>query len=251
MAPACRGRPHVENLEIYSLATWAKSSSTGVSRPKMLTRTFSLSWSSLISEIVPLKSANGTFLDPHGLALFVLQAGTCLGGRLARLALRLDLQDAFHFFARQWCGSGAQADEAGHTRRVAHHVPRVVIELHAGHQIAREDLLGHDLLLAVFELDDVLDGDDDLEDALFHVHGDHATLQVGLHLVFVARVGVDHEPVAGPVVGALDGRVGGLVEHIGGRVLAAIGRVGSNGVSSIGVGIGLGGVVRHARYLKR
>src|SRR5438132_1613070 len=42
-----------------SFATWLKSSSTGVSRPKMLTRTLSFIWSSLISAICPEKSANG------------------------------------------------------------------------------------------------------------------------------------------------------------------------------------------------
>ena len=35
--------PYGEPTPLYSFATWAKSSSTGVSRPKMLTRTFSLS----------------------------------------------------------------------------------------------------------------------------------------------------------------------------------------------------------------
>src|SRR5690606_22414819 len=42
-----------------SLATWENSSSTGVSRPKMFTRTFIFMWSSLISTISPEKSANG------------------------------------------------------------------------------------------------------------------------------------------------------------------------------------------------
>src|SRR5918994_150638 len=45
-----------------SLATLLNSSSTGVSRPKMLTSTLSLSWSSLISMTSPEKSANGPSL---------------------------------------------------------------------------------------------------------------------------------------------------------------------------------------------
>src|SRR5262249_10262595 len=43
----------------YSLATWLKSISTSVSRPKMFTSTLSFSWSALISAIWPEKSANG------------------------------------------------------------------------------------------------------------------------------------------------------------------------------------------------
>src|ERR1019366_895767 len=45
-----------------SLATWLNSSSTGVSRPNMLTSTLSFNWSSLISAIWPEKSANGPSL---------------------------------------------------------------------------------------------------------------------------------------------------------------------------------------------
>src|SRR5690606_13222420 len=45
-----------------SLATCENSSSTGVSRPKMLTSTLSRSWSSLISMTSPEKSANGPSL---------------------------------------------------------------------------------------------------------------------------------------------------------------------------------------------
>src|SRR6266542_210860 len=42
-----------------AFATWSKASSTGVSRSKMFTRTFSLDCSTLISAMVPWKSANG------------------------------------------------------------------------------------------------------------------------------------------------------------------------------------------------
>jgi len=41
------------------LSTWRKSSSTGVSRPKMLTRTFTLFRSRFTSSTVPTNSANG------------------------------------------------------------------------------------------------------------------------------------------------------------------------------------------------
>ena len=43
----------------YSLATWPSSSSTGVSRPKMFTSTVSFERATSMSEIAPLKSANG------------------------------------------------------------------------------------------------------------------------------------------------------------------------------------------------
>src|SRR4029079_11249839 len=43
----------------HSFSTCRKSSSTGVSRPKMLTRTFTLLRSGLTSSTVPMNSANG------------------------------------------------------------------------------------------------------------------------------------------------------------------------------------------------
>src|SRR5712671_946810 len=43
----------------HSFSTWRKSSSTGVSRPKMLTRTLTLFRSGLTSSTVPMNSANG------------------------------------------------------------------------------------------------------------------------------------------------------------------------------------------------
>ena len=95
-------------------------------------------------------------------------------------------------------------DEPGDPGGVADHRPRVVVEVAAGEEISGEDLLLDDDLLAVLELDDVLHGDDDLEDPVLHVHRDDPALEVGLHLVLVAGVGVHHEPPAGPVVGALD-----------------------------------------------
>src|SRR3954453_20595227 len=77
-------------------------------------------------------------------------------GLLLRLdALDLDLEDALDLLARQRRRPGTEPDEAGHTRGVAHDVPRVVIEIAAHQQVAGEDLLLNDDLLAVLELDDV------------------------------------------------------------------------------------------------
>ena len=90
--------------------------------------------------------------------------------------------------------------------RVADDVPGVVVEVAAHEQVAGEHLLLDDDLLAVLELDDVLHRDDDLVDALLHVHGGDAGLEVLLDLLLVARLRVHDVPLAGPVVRALDGR---------------------------------------------
>src|SRR6266511_4309261 len=119
---------------------------------------------------------------------------------------RLGLEDLGDFLLGQRGGLGPGADEAGHTGGVAHHVPGVVVEVHADQQVAGEDLAGDDLLLAALDLHDVFHGDDDLEDLLLHVHRGDAALEVGLDLVLVARVGVDHVPVPKAVAGA--GRAG-------------------------------------------
>src|SRR5919201_79467 len=122
---------------------------------------------------------------------------------------RLGLEDLGDFLLRQRGGLGPGADEAGHARGVAHHVPGVVVEVHADQQVAGEDLAGDDLLLAALDLHDVFHGDDDLEDLLLHVHRGDAALEVRLELVLVARVGVDHVPVPQAVAGA--GAAGGGV----------------------------------------
>ena len=136
-------------------------------------------------------------------------------------------------------------DEAGDARGVADDVPRVVIQLEAHEQVAGEDLLLDDDPLAALELDDILDRDDDLVDALLHVHGLDSALEVRLHLVLVAGVGVHDEPLAGPVEGALDGRGRGepralvqerlLGEH-GGAVVGRVALTGGVGVETRGVG---------------
>src|SRR5919109_1927866 len=115
----------------------------------------------------------------------------------ARLQLldRLGLEDLGDFLLGQRGRLGPGADEAGHPRGVADHVPGVVVEVHADQQVPGEDLAGDDLLLAALDLHDVFHGDDDLEDLLLHVHRGDAALEVRLDLVLVACVGVDHVPV--------------------------------------------------------
>src|SRR5215204_1683273 len=115
---------------------------------------------------------------------------------------RLGLEDLGHFLLGQRGRLGPGADEAGHTGRVADHVPGVVVQVHADEQVAGEDLARDDLLLAALDLHDVFHGDHDLEDPLLHVHRGDAALEVGLDLVLVAGVGVDDVPVPQAVGGA-------------------------------------------------
>ena len=185
----------------------------GVSRPKMLTRTLSLSWSSLISTISPEKSANGPSLTRTVSPMLVLEAGlAALGSGL--LALVLDLQEVLDVPAGQRRGLGALADEAGDARRVADHVPGVVVEVAAHQQVAREDLLlDDDCFLPFLNSTTSSIGMTTSWMLLLHVHRGDAGLEVLLDLLLVARLRVDHEPPAGPVVGAL--RPGpGLLEQV-------------------------------------
>ena len=149
----------------------ANSSSTGVSRPKMLTSTLSLSWSSLISTIWPEKSANGPSLTRTVSPISYSRRGRPALGPAPLVAFGLDLQERLDLAcgaaAWAWCPWPTKPVTPG---RVADHVPGVVVELAAHQQVAREHLLLDDDLLAALELDDVLHGDDDLVDAALHVH---------------------------------------------------------------------------------
>src|SRR4051794_2513733 len=89
-----------------------------------------------------------------------------------------------------------RADEAGDARSVLDRRPRLVGEVHADQDVAREDLGLHDLALALLDDGLVLGRDLDLEDVVLHVERGDPGLQVGLHLVLVAGVGVDDVPVA-------------------------------------------------------
>ena len=137
----------------------------------MLTRTLSFSWSSLISAIWPGEVGERAFLDPHRLADLVLEprAGSSWTGSAPPSALTWRMLST----SRRDSGVGLVPgpDEAGHARRVADHRPGVVVEVAPAQQVAGEDLLLDDHLLAVLELDHVLHGDDDLEDPVLHVHG--------------------------------------------------------------------------------
>src|SRR5699024_7752702 len=61
--------------------------------------------------------------------------------------------------------------EGGHTRGVADYGPGGVVELDADEDVARQQLALDLLALAVLELSDFLDRDDDLVDLLVHAQG--------------------------------------------------------------------------------
>jgi hypothetical protein len=70
-------------------------------------------------------------------------------------------------------------------------------EVHAHQHVAGELVLADGLAVAVLDLDDLFLGHLGLVDVVLDVERDGALLQVGLHPVLVARVGVDDVPLAG------------------------------------------------------
>ena len=134
-----------------------------------------------------------------------------LGGLLRRALRQQELHDVVE---RQRRRPRRRADEAGDAGGVAHRAPRLVVELHAHQDVAGQHLAVDLLALAVLDLGDLFGGHLDLEDVVADVQVLHAGLEVGLHLVLVAGVGVDDVPVAGPQAQVLlerDGRVFVLV----------------------------------------
>ena len=144
--------------------------------------------------------------DPDLFAHFVRQAGAHLlfGGAFDRLALAQPFLD---LASGQRCGLRPAANETGNSWRVAHDVPRLVIQKDANQQVARPDLFLDDDFATVLELDDVFHRNDDFEDPFFDVHRPDPTRQVLLDLVLVSGVRVDHKPAARAFVRAELGRL--------------------------------------------
>src|SRR4051812_318779 len=88
------------------------------------------------------------------------------------------------------------ADEAGDARSVAHDRPRVLVEVHADEHVAGDAHAVHELALAVLDLDDVLHRDLHLEDRVLLAERALALLDVLLHALLEAGVGVDDVPLA-------------------------------------------------------
>src|SRR5581483_3176117 len=186
--------------------------------------------------------------DPDLLADVELQPRPGLLALAGDALLLLDAEDGLDLLAGERRRLGATPHEPGDAGGVAHDPPRVVVEVHPDEEVAGEHLLRDDRLPAGLELDDVLHGDDDLEDPLLHVHRADPAGQVRLHLVLVAGVGVDDEPLPGPVVRA---RLPGPGRLLLGALLALA--VLLVGLEQIGVGgefarlLGLG--LRLGRFL--
>ncbi len=176
-------------------------SSTGVSRPKIDTRTLSLWESTLISEIDAGSVANGpsmTVTDSPtskstvgcgGRAAAALLAARGRGGRDGRGEHAEDLVEG----QRDRVVGGAE--EAGDPGRVPDRAPRLVGEVHAHEHVGGDPDPADLLLLPVLDLGHLLHGDLDLVDVLLHVEGGDARLEVGLHAVLVAGVAVHDEPL--------------------------------------------------------
>src|SRR5919112_1858042 len=113
----------------------------------------------------------------------------------------------------------AVADEPGHRRGVAHRGPRLVGQVHPHEHVAGEHRPLDELALAVLDLRDLLGRDDHLMDVVLHVEAADPALEVGLHPVLHAGVGVDHEPVAE----LLAQRGAELLERVDGTVLGGLG----------------------------
>src|SRR4051795_2371813 len=148
-------------------------------------------------------------------------------GALGLLGLRREeADDLFDRQRRRVRG----ADEAGDARGVLDRGPRLVGEVHAHQDVAGEHLRLHDLALALLDDRLVLGRALDLEDVVLHVERGDPGLEVGLHLVLVAGVGVHDVPVAGqdpqPVTEGLDrvfvlsrlGRHGAVGRGLDGRL---------------------------------
>jgi hypothetical protein len=88
------------------------------------------------------------------------------------------------------------ADEPGDARRVPDHRPRVLVEVHADEHVAGDADPVHELALAVLDLDHVLHRDLDLEHGVLLAEAALALLDVLLHALLEAGVGVDDVPLA-------------------------------------------------------
>src|SRR3954463_9529223 len=265
---------------------WLKLSSTGVSRPKISTRALTLCDSALISVIVACRVANGpsttmteSDTSKSATSTFFLVAvpvparsgvAACapagpLGSRGCGLGGHRGREHALDLVEAQRDRLVAVPDEAGHRGRVTYGGPGLVCEVHPDQHVAGEHGALDQLALAVLDLRDLLGRDDHLVDVVLHVQGGDPVLEVGLHPVLHAGVGVHHEPVPdlGPerLAELLEWVAGGvrvdrrtvvrgrhglgvgrrLLRHSGGVVLVYVdlGNVGGN-IGGLGVGRGRG-----------
>ena len=118
-----------------------------------------------------------------------------LDGDLGRGRLAADPDDVADLVLLQRDRLVARADEGGDPRRIAHHVPGLVAHDHVDQDVAGEDPPGHAATLSVLDLDDILRGDQHIEDLVVHVHRLDTLEQVRPDLFLVSGVGMDDEPL--------------------------------------------------------
>lgn len=137
----------------------------------------------------PSKSANGPLMmrmvSPTLRSISTLV--TVVGVVRTRIRLISESLAGIGFFA---------ADEFGDARRVAHNVPRIVIEKHFDQHVAGEEALFLLLTFAVLDFGDGFLGHFHAENLVAHVHRLDAALEIDLDLVFVAGVRVNDIPAA-------------------------------------------------------
>ena len=260
--------------QIFS--TWLKFSSTGVSRPKIDTRTLTLRCSALTSLMEAGSVANGPSMTVTDSPTSKSTSMTAVAAAAAASTVSAAALVADCFLA---AAGGARLPRQtrrppragpalavsfglyGPLRQTApprpHRAPGVIGVVHADQDVTRELVALDQLLLAVLDLGDLFGGHLDLEDVIADVKVLHAGLEVGLHLVLVTGVAVDDVPVAGGAAqllaqlldridlgGLLHGRFTGghfggrrlVVRSLGGRYLIGCGVVGHVGIDLIGFG---------------
>src|SRR5262245_38084879 len=136
---------------------------------------------------VEIRERAGGYL--HGLAEGELDLrARPLGRRRSRVQESVDVALGER---NRLAGGTGEARDAG---RVLDDGPAVVVEIHVDEHVAGQDPLLGLHLLAFLRLDHLLRGHDDTPEALALAHRVDAVLEVGLHLLLVAGVGVDDVP---------------------------------------------------------
>src|SRR3989344_2111147 len=91
--------------------------------------------------------------------------------------------------------SAVRAHEAGHARRIPHHVPGIFREDHVDKHIPRIDLFLYHGPLAVLHADLLFLGNGNAEYLIVHGERIHALFQIARHRVFVAGIGMNGIPM--------------------------------------------------------
>ena len=171
-------------------STCRKSSSTGVARPKMVTRTRSVLRSGLISSTLPEKFAKGPSMILHRLVLLERHLRARPLGRS-----RLAVQNRIHFVGGERDGLVAAADESGDARRVLHFMPQLIVHFHLHQHVSGiEQALAGDLLAAA-QFHHFFGGNQNLADLVGEAKSLGAAPQRIRHLLLETRIGVDDVPV--------------------------------------------------------